>query len=373
MKSAMPNAQDKLSRLPNLKGRTTTFLTCLSLLTLLPIVNTPAATLPVDQAVTSTNRLDTPTTEEPERLEDMVQIQPLELAQVGEETVSLFETQTYAVRIIRRPGGALFMNAFNRNTGIQEQNGVPTRVLSITNEITTYASDGSQGGLPATYIARVATNGVGELQIINSNGSVVFLESSQVAGLGETPTTPTEQENTIARFEGPEFATHVLEKGGGLFMNVHDRRADVTILNGQRVFVEAPRNEQDEWRSYLSFGEFRGVPATFNARVSPRGQTQLEIINRNTGQLLAREDSTLIAGQATNLLTNNYVVAIPGGSDMLARVRQFYPEAYLDRSRRGDFVNAGSFANRRAAFARTYSLQSEGIDARVVYRLISYN
>lgn len=372
MDRVMPNIQQKSPTSLSLKGLPTPFLAFLILLAFPPLSVARAANSPTDTETANIGNPDTFTGEGAGEFEYIEPALPIELAQV-EETVSFFETPGYAVRVIRRPGIGLFMNAYNRATGIQEQNGVPTRVLSSNNGAITYASEGSRNGLPATYLARVNSNGVGELQIINSNGSIVLQETGTIANSNIPPEQfPPQEETTIIRFQGTDFATHVLEKGGSLFMNVYDRQAEVTVLNGQRAFIEAPRNENDEWRSYLSFGDYRGVPSTFTARVSPQGQTQLEITNRNNGQLLAREDSNLIEGQTTNLLTNDYVVAIPGGQDMLTSVRQFYPEAYLDRSRQGDFVNAGTFGNRNAAFARTYALQAQGINARVVYRRISY-
>ncbi|MFE4106255.1 peptidoglycan-binding protein, partial [Almyronema epifaneia S1] len=56
----------------------------------------------------------------------------------------------------------------------------------------------------------------------------------------------------------------------------------------------------------------------------------------------------------------------------LNRLRSTYPQAYLDSSSQGNFVNTGAFRDRNSAFARMFELRSRGFDARVVYRSVSY-
>lgn len=61
-----------------------------------------------------------------------------------------------------------------------------------------------------------------------------------------------------------------------------------------------------------------------------------------------------------------YIVAVPvRGNDTLMQVQTYIPQAILDRSRRGSFVNAGVFRNRYDAESISNSLKARGLDARV--------
>lgn len=63
---------------------------------------------------------------------------------------------------------------------------------------------------------------------------------------------------------------------------------------------------------------------------------------------------------------NRYIVVIPGGQDTLIQARRAVSDAFLAASRRGQYVNAGSFNDRNLAESRSYLLRSRGLDARVV-------
>jgi cell division protein FtsN len=63
-----------------------------------------------------------------------------------------------------------------------------------------------------------------------------------------------------------------------------------------------------------------------------------------------------------------YVVAIPGSRDeLLDRVQERVPQAFLTDSRRGRYVQAGAFSTRSEAEALSCQLRHQGFDARVVY------
>ena len=63
-----------------------------------------------------------------------------------------------------------------------------------------------------------------------------------------------------------------------------------------------------------------------------------------------------------------YVVVVPvTESNTLERVRQFVPNAFADRSPRGDYVNAGGFENVSKARDLSKYLRRQGLDARVEY------
>ncbi|MEM8545313.1 MAG: hypothetical protein AAGF66_15145 [Cyanobacteria bacterium P01_H01_bin.119] len=298
---------------------------------------------------------------------------PTYLTQV-ENTLILFQASTYTVRIIERPGEGIFMNVFNRVTGVQRPNGRPARVLSTgSSGVLTYASEDLANGQSATYIVRIFGDNSAELEAISTTGATLIQDSGTVSVSNVPPGVyPPQEQTTIIDFEGRDFSTRVFERSDGTFMNVFDRPAARTILEEQRASIEAPRSENDEWQSYVSYGSYRGVSATYYARISPQGQAELEIFNRSTGARLAREDGNVTEEQGNNLRRSNYIVAVPGGINALDRVRAVYPEAYLDRSGQGDFVNAGAFARREDANVRSQTLQAQGLDARVVFREVNY-
>ncbi|MBE9115086.1 peptidoglycan-binding protein [Lusitaniella coriacea LEGE 07157] len=62
-----------------------------------------------------------------------------------------------------------------------------------------------------------------------------------------------------------------------------------------------------------------------------------------------------------------YVVVVPGDNEKLTEVRRYVSNARLGEAKRGGFVNAGQFADRESAEARSYQLRSYGLDARVAY------
>ena len=63
-----------------------------------------------------------------------------------------------------------------------------------------------------------------------------------------------------------------------------------------------------------------------------------------------------------------YISAVIADESALASIREFFPEAYLDRERGGRFINIGSFESRSPAEARVDTAASQGYDARVIYR-----
>lgn len=64
-----------------------------------------------------------------------------------------------------------------------------------------------------------------------------------------------------------------------------------------------------------------------------------------------------------------YVVVVPGRDSFgVNKALETDPQAFLARSGRGDYVNAGSFNSRDYAESRAYLLRAKGFDARVVYK-----
>lgn len=62
-----------------------------------------------------------------------------------------------------------------------------------------------------------------------------------------------------------------------------------------------------------------------------------------------------------------YIVVVPGDYERLLEVRAYVTNASLGEAKRGSYVNAGQFADRESAEARSYFLRSNGLDARVAY------
>ncbi|WP_346292228.1 hypothetical protein [Sphaerothrix gracilis] len=306
----------------------------------------------------------------------------IQLAQLEGSTLVFFQTDDYAVRVLDRGAAGLFMNVFNQRTGIQEQNGVPATALPRREgEPVRYLSSSSRDGGIA-YIASVLGRNLAELQIIDADGDVRESErtnrvTANIPGIDRVA--PDELE-TLALHRGSRYTARVLERTDGVFMNVYDGRFERQILNGRPAQAIPTTGEFQDWTTYLSNGTFNGVPAAYYLRISPRGQTQLDVVRQSTGELLSTEATGRtvtspggsIPDPRTTSLVDAYVVAVPGNQTTLNRILPIYPQAYLDRSRQGNFVNAGSFTNRNSAFAQMFDLRGRGFDARVVYRNVSY-
>lgn len=63
-----------------------------------------------------------------------------------------------------------------------------------------------------------------------------------------------------------------------------------------------------------------------------------------------------------------YVAAVIADESALSEVQRFFPNAYVDRNRRGRFINVGSFASRLPAEARVDAAAARGFTTRVLYR-----
>jgi peptidoglycan hydrolase-like protein with peptidoglycan-binding domain len=98
------------------------------------------------------------------------------------------------------------------------------------------------------------------------------------------------------------------------------------------------------------------------ARLNPTG-----VVDWQTWQALGLNTSPVVnRSSATN--TNRYVVVVPiHNSDTLNKVRQYLPNSVVEKSGRGDYVNAGAFSDRAQAENLSKQLRSYGFDARVDY------
>jgi peptidoglycan hydrolase-like protein with peptidoglycan-binding domain len=63
-----------------------------------------------------------------------------------------------------------------------------------------------------------------------------------------------------------------------------------------------------------------------------------------------------------------YIAAIIADESELTNVQRFFPDAYMDRDRRGRFINIGNFGERFPAEARVDAATARGFSTRVLYR-----
>ena len=78
-------------------------------------------------------------------------------------------------------------------------------------------------------------------------------------------------------------------------------------------------------------------------------------------------DSTTLESMGFSLPNYPYIAAVVADPSALSEVQQFFPSAYVDRNRRGRFINIGSFSERLPAEARVDAAAARGFDTRVLY------
>lgn len=63
-----------------------------------------------------------------------------------------------------------------------------------------------------------------------------------------------------------------------------------------------------------------------------------------------------------------YIAAVIADTSLLGDVQRFFPDAFVDRNRRGRFINIGTFNERSPAEARVDAAAARGFTTRVLYR-----
>lgn len=79
-------------------------------------------------------------------------------------------------------------------------------------------------------------------------------------------------------------------------------------------------------------------------------------------------DNTTLESMGFSVPNYPYIAAIIADGSRLSEVQRFFPEAYVDRNRRGRFINIGTFADRSPAEARVDAAAARGFTTRVLYR-----
>jgi peptidoglycan hydrolase-like protein with peptidoglycan-binding domain len=78
-------------------------------------------------------------------------------------------------------------------------------------------------------------------------------------------------------------------------------------------------------------------------------------------------DSDTLDSMGFTVPSYRYVAAIIADESELANVQKYFENAYMDRDRRGRFINIGSFAERYPAEARVDAAIARGFSTRVLY------
>ncbi|ASC69339.1 uncharacterized protein XM38_002660 [Halomicronema hongdechloris C2206] len=302
------------------------------------------------------------------------------LAQAVPQTILLFETPTYSVRVFQR-NDRTFMNVHNRRTNVTEQSGAAADVdLNQTTEgnWVNYTSFGNRDGQAVAYTARVSRNRDTQLRIVGLNGEELVEEDGQSVRQFDIAEIPFGQErlgesnrNNVLAFETETYATRVFRREDKYFMNLYIRETGQTRLNGAPAELAQPRGPNDDRISYVSGGSSDGRPVKYFVHLQPNGRGIVEMVDLN-GEVIFREANITRVTENIPAEDAPYVVAVFGDDDTLTRVKTFYPEASFERSDLGTFINVGDFRNRDSAMARVFDLRGQGFESRLLYRRVNY-
>lgn len=317
---------------------------------------------------------------------------PLQIAQ-AEQTILQFDTGKYAVRVYTR-GGATLMNVWNKLSQVLEVDTRPANFVPASGPsgtFTSYQAFGTRNSQPATYYARV--NAVNNTLLDIFDAQNVLLEQSQ-GGPSPVVNLPAGQRpgvnnpaDTVLAFSTASFANRVFREGGILKMNVYTRSPTNALQNGVGAsWVQQPASPYERWVSYVSNGSFQGIPVQYFMRISPSGETLLELVDGTGRTILSQpglgevtinippENLPPGTGEppAVNENLDPFIAAVFGNEEVLAEVQRVRPEARFESSRLGRFINAGSFRNRYEAEALVSFLRSRGFNSRLVYRNFTY-
>jgi len=325
--------------------------------------------------------------------------QPMEVAQAF-NTILLYDTGEFTVRVFRRGGTGLLMNVFDNTRQILRLNAQPATLRTVQGQ-DAYVSFGVFDGRQVEYASQVfdkpadPAGGFARLLILQGQAggdiSVIRVEDAELVEIFNLPPGVGQgqaQRDTRLFFETQTYSVRVFNRSGRRLMNVFNRFSNVQEVNGQTTDLVRPaRPPFENFTSYVASGVRNGQSVQYYARHNPTsGETVLEIYNAN-GQRIVRESS--VGGVVTDIpnadlpigtdpgdverVNDAYVAAVFGDADTLREVRRIYPDAVLDSSaRQGEFINAGSFTSEQAALIRVLELQDAGFDSRLVFRDVRF-
>jgi hypothetical protein len=78
---------------------------------------------------------------------------------------------------------------------------------------------------------------------------------------------------TLLRFETQHYLVRVFQQKDITYLNIYNKETGFTDLNRVVAYLAPPRDEEDNWRTYVN----QAGDLEYRARVSPEGDTELEI------------------------------------------------------------------------------------------------
>ncbi|MEO0988070.1 MAG: hypothetical protein AAFY20_21400 [Cyanobacteria bacterium J06639_14] len=303
----------------------------------------------------------------------------------GIETILLFDTSGYSVRVFEE-GGRTLMNVFDRNEGVPRLEAGPTSNTVLAGN-PTYISTGSYSGNTATYQVMVRGEDDLQLSIVRGDDRLIAEENAEAITVFEVPPERLEaQGETTLNFETDAYSVRVFERDDQSFMNVYNTFSGITEVNGAAANIAPNEPPYEQAISYVSSGARSDRPVKYFARLLSTGEAILEVYNVNNQRIFQESAVGPVTYDLSSLspedlpedlspvaaVQGDYVAAVFGGEGTLDEVMQLYPDARMEDTRLGPFVNAGNFNNEDSAAARVLELRGLGFNARVIYRDTDY-
>lgn len=313
---------------------------------------------------------------------------PVLLSQVTEGSILYFNTRDYTVNVFRRNNQVL-MNVFDGANNIVRQREAPAS-LSVEGGDGVYISTGSFRGRQVRYKAFFNRQGdirTARLVIVDSaeetNPIATQLATSIEAFRIEPDFFDDIGLKTILSFSTATYSVRVFTRGeGGRFMNVYNNFTGASEVNGQPASVLPKEAPYENAVSYIASGERSGQSVEYVARIDNSGGTSVEIFNVNSQRLFQESgigpvtfDIPAVDSEGIDIgrVEAAFVAAVFGDDTILSNVQKLFPEAFMDSSRQGDFINAGAFQSEDAATIRVLELKANGFpNARVIFLDIRY-
>lgn len=309
----------------------------------------------------------------------------VDLAQATDgNSILRFATDSYSVRIFREAGD-LRMNVFDAPDNLLRlDGGATTEGVDANTRSRIYTSTGSYQGNTAVYQVTVNSPDDIRLTIAIGAGRDIIEQDAQTIAVADLPPAPEDaRQDTTLRFDTEVYSVRVFRRGAQSFMNVYNRFADVTDVNGAAANITPNAPPYERAVSYVSSGERNGRPVRYFARILSSGEGLLEIYNLD-GQLVLQDSSVGLVAvnipaadlpqgfESEDVAVGDFVAAVFGDENTLAKVKERFPDARFADSRLGPFINAGNFNNENSAAARVLELRGMGLRARVIFRDTDY-
>lgn len=312
-----------------------------------------------------------------------------QIAQVSDNSILYFATQNYVVNIYTSNGQTL-MNVYDAFNDLNRLFGAPTR-NTIAEGRATYISTGSFSGRQATYTVIIENADINNrrvrLVIEDGSGNTIANELANrfdAFRVADDILRGTQDSNTILRFDTTNYTVHVFDRGGpGRFMNVFNRFTGITEVNGGAASLAPNLPPYERAVSYVSSANTGGQPVRYFARIDDSGQTILEVYNINDQRIFQQigegpvtfnipPQDFPVGVEPFNQVVSTYVAAVFGDEDTLGEVQRLFPNAFMEHTSQGRFINVGLFSSRDAARSRVFDLRSRGFQSRVLFRDVDY-